>query len=248
MQLAGKVALVTGAGHRLGRLIALGLAQHGCGVMVHFNRSSAGAQATAQEAAQFGVQSAVAQADLSCYEGIIDLFKQVDARFDHLDFLVNSAAIMQPIDLFEAGEDDWRQTIDLNLKGSFFCLQQAAIRMRTGGGGAIVNLSDLAGVRPWPRLPIHSISKAGVEMLTRVAALALAPEVRVNAIAPGPVLKPDSLSQTRWEEIGARLPLGRPGSGEDIVNGVIFLLSNAYINGVTLHIDGGGFVQHEGKS
>jgi pteridine reductase len=247
MELKGKVALVTGAGQRLGRLIALGMAQQGCSVMVHFHRSAGLARATADEAAGMGVEAAVAQADLNRHDGILELFEQVDARFQHLDFLVNSAAIMQAVDMLEASEDDWRRTIDLNLKGPFFCLQQAAIRMKAGGGGAIVNLSDLAGARPWRRFPIHSISKAGIEMLTRVAALALAPDVRVNAIAPGPVLKPDSLSTARWEQIGSRLPLGRAGRAEDVVAGIVFLLSNDYINGVTLHIDGGGYVQRRGE-
>jgi pteridine reductase len=109
-------------------------------------------------------------------------------------------------------------------------------------GGAIINVSDIAGHKPWGRFPIHSISKAGVEMLTRVAALRLAPSIRVNAVAPGPVLKPESMTQARWEEIGRTLPLQRPGSPQDAVAAVLFLLESDFITGATLVVDGGDLI------
>jgi NAD(P)-dependent dehydrogenase (short-subunit alcohol dehydrogenase family) len=240
VDLQGKIALVTGAAHRLGRAIAVGLADRGCDVAVHYHASQEQAASTAAEIRSKGVRAIILQADLGNWPETRRLFGQFDREFDHLDVLVNSAAVMQPVGLLEATESDWQRTIDLNLKGAFFCLQEAARRMRTQGGGVIVNISDLAGRRPWLRFPIHSISKAGMEMLTQVAALALAPDIRVNAVAPGPVLRPTAMSIERWNRMGAALPTARPGQPEDVVRSVLFLLENEFITGETMAVDGGG--------
>jgi pteridine reductase len=240
VEIEGKTALVTGAAHRLGRAIAIGLAEQGCDVAVHYHASQDQACSTTAEICSKGVRAVSLQADLSTSAGVRLLFDQLDRQFSRLDILVNSAAVMLPVGLLKATEQDWQQTIDLNLKGAFFCLQEAARRMRTHRSGAIVNISDLAASRPWVRFPIHSISKSGVEMLTQVAALALAPDIRVNAIAPGPVLKPDPMSEQRWGRIGAALPASRSGAPADIVGAVLFLLQNDFITGETLAVDGGG--------
>jgi pteridine reductase len=238
MQLEGKIAIVTGAGRRLGAAIAEALAGRGCNLMIHHHASPQPAAEVARWANALGVQAHVAQADLSRVEGVRQLFESFDACFPQLDLLVNSAAIMQAVDLLKATEDDWQRTMALNLKGPFFCLQQAALRMQARGG-VIINISDLAGQRPWPRFPIHAISKAGVDMLTRVAALRLAPEVRVNGIAPGPVLKPEGMPAARWEQIGEALPLRRAGGPENVVQAVLFLAENDFITGETIVVDGG---------
>jgi NAD(P)-dependent dehydrogenase (short-subunit alcohol dehydrogenase family) len=239
VDLQGKTALVTGGAHRLGRALALALARSGCDVAIHYHASAEMAQATAAEIQALGRRALALPADLTSTAQIESLFGALDGAFSGLDVLVNSAAILEPVDLLDAGEADWQRTIDLNLKAAFFCLQQAARRMRQRGGGAIVNISDVAGIRPWARFPIHSISKAGIEMLTRVAALALAPDIRVNAVAPGPVLKPEGMSAERWQAIGARLPLRRPGSAEDVTRTVLFLLRNEFVTGETVAVDGG---------
>jgi len=174
MNLEGKVALVTGGAHRVGRRIALALAREGCDLVVHYHRSQAEAEATVRELSQAGAPAVAVQADLSQPAGIEHLFGEVDRLRGRLDILINSAAILTPVDLLTATYTDWASTMDLNLRATFFCLQAAARRMQTRGG-AIVNISDVAGQRPWRRYPIHSISKAGVDMLTRTAALALAP-------------------------------------------------------------------------
>jgi NAD(P)-dependent dehydrogenase (short-subunit alcohol dehydrogenase family) len=238
MHLQGKTAIVTGAGRRLGAAIAEALAGRGCNLLIHHHASAQPAAAFAQRAAALGVHVHVAQADLAELGGIRQLFQAFDDYFPRLDVLVNSAAILRAVDLLAATEADWQATMDLNLRGAFFCLQQAALRMQAHGG-AIINLSDAVGHRPHPRFPIHSISKAGVETLTRVAALRLAPGVRVNAVAPGPVLQPDSMSDARWRQIGAALPLGRPGTPESVVQAVLFLAENDFITGETLVVDGG---------
>lgn len=239
MNLSGKTALVTGSAHRLGRVLAMALADRGCDLVVHFHKARSEVGATLEAIGTLGVRAVPVQADLSKVEGVHHLFQEIDQHFGGLDLLVNSAAVMQRADLALATEEDWDRTIDLNLKAAFFCLQEAAKRMRTRGGGAIVNISDIAGLQPWPQFAIHSISKAGIEMLTRVAAVALAPEIRVNAVAPGPVLKPDRMSEARWQEISQAVPLRRSGTPQDIAQAVVFLLENDFITGETLVVDGG---------
>ncbi len=239
MELQGKTALVTGGAHRLGRAIALALAEAGCDIALHYHTSTDKASDTAAQIRALGRRVIPIRADLRLAEGIDSLFRSLDDSFDGLDILVNSAATLDAVDLLGATEADWQRTIDLNLRAPFFCLQQAARRMRRRGGGAIVNLSDIAGLRPWPRYPIHSISKAAIEMLTRVAALTLAPDIRVNAVAPGPVLKPERMPTARWQGLGAKLPLRRPGGPEDVTHTVLFLLRNDFITGETVVVDGG---------
>ncbi len=243
MILDGKVALVTGGAHRVGRSIVLALAARGCSTMVHFHRSAAEAERTVEEAAALGGVSHALPGDLRRREDIERLFAEVDRLHGGLDILVNSAAILEPVDLLSASEADWESTVGLNLKAAFFCLQAAARRMQARGGGAVVNISDVAGQRPWRRFPIHSISKAGVDMLTRTAALALAPAIRVNAIAPGPVEKPPSMTEQRWRDIGQALPLGRPGRAGDVAEAVVFLLENDYVVGEILPVDGGDLLR-----
>jgi pteridine reductase len=238
MDLNGKIALVTGSAHRVGKAIALGLAREGCDVVVHYNRAAAAACETVAEIQRLRRRSVAVQSDLTRTPEIDALFCALDDVFGALDILVNSAAIMKPVDLLSATESDWHQTMDLNLKAAFFCTQQAARRM-AARGGAIVNVADIAGLRPWKQFPIHSISKAGLQTLTQVAALALAPKIRVNAVAPGPVLKPEHMPAKRWDRLTRSLPLGRGGSPEDVARAVVFLCQNDYITGDTLVVDGG---------
>ncbi|HSR48208.1 MAG TPA: SDR family oxidoreductase [Anaerolineales bacterium] len=242
MDLNGRSAVVTGGAHRVGRAIALALAERGCSLVVHYHRSREAAEQTAKEAERLGVRATPIGADLRQLGGVHGLFEHVDRAFDRLDVLVNSAAILEPVDLLAASEADWQSTIDLNLKAAFFCLQAAARRMHSSGGGAVVNISDVAGQRAWSRYPIHSISKAGLDMLTRTAALALAPDIRVNGVAPGPVEKPAGMTDLRWREIGGALPLRRPGTAADVAAAVVFCLENEYLVGETIPVDGGDLV------
>lgn len=239
MELNGKIALVTGSAHRVGKQIALQLAQDGCHIIIHYHHSKDEALTTLDEVMKQGVRAKALQADLSQHEDIMHLFEQIDQEFEGLDILINSAAILKQKGFLDVELADWNLTMALNLKGSFFCLQQAAIRMRTRGGGAVVNISDVIGLRPWAKYPVHSISKAGVEMLTKVAAIDLAPDIRVNAVAPGPVLAPDRMSTVRWEQLAKGSLLQRNGTPQDVANAVIFLLKSEYITGETLIVDGG---------
>ncbi len=238
MEFAGKYALVTGSAHRIGKAIALRLAQEGCHIALHYHASAERARQTRVEIEALGVKAFIYQADLSSYADLQTLFETVKRDLGRLDILINSAAIMQRVPFSEVSLEDWHRTIDLNLRAPFFCIQ-FAVRLMGDEGGAVINISDIAGLQPWVEFPIHSISKTGVEMLTQLAALAFAPRVRINAIAPGPVLKPAQMSDQRWQQIGAELPLGRPGEPSDISEAVIFLLKNEFITGETLVVDGG---------
>jgi pteridine reductase len=237
MKLEGRYALITGSAHRLGRSIAMALAAEGVNLAIHYFRSSQAADKAVKQAKSFGVSAHAIQADLRSHQAIEAMFSTLDQSFPRLDILVNSAAIMERSHFKSATPEAWDRTIDLNLKAAFFCLQQAARRMKEDG--AIVNISDIIGLRPWPGFPIHAISKAGIEMLTKSAALELAPQIRVNAIAPGPVLKPESMDAERWQEIASPSPLGKPGQPEDIARAVIYLIENDYVTGETLVVDGG---------
>lgn len=239
MELEGKIALVTGAGHRLGRSIAQQLAAEGCALLIHYFESVERAEVTAEQLRAQGHRVELAQADLSRTEGVHSLFERLDRSLGRLDVLVNSAAVLERKDLLEATDEDWRSTVGLNLKGAYFCLQQAALRIQQG---AIVNVSDTAAHRPWKRFPLHSISKAGLEMLTQVAALALAPQIRVNAVVPGPTLKPAWMSDQRWTDIVGQLPLRRAVLPGEVAQSVVFLLKNDYLTGHTLRVDGGSLL------
>lgn len=242
MKLDGKTALVTGGAHRLGRAIALALAKEGCRLMIHFHQASEAATETAAEIRSQGVRAEVAQADLSGSEGVRQLFAAVDGAYGGLELLVNSAAVLERVDLLGATEDDWRRTVGLNLQAAFFMIQQGAIRMRARGGGAIVNVSDTAAHRPWPAYPLHSISKSGLEMLTQVAAARLAPAIRVNAIVPGPTLKPTRMAEPRWRAIRRETPLGVGVEPEEVARGVVFLMKNDYVTGHSLRVDAGSLL------
>jgi pteridine reductase len=239
MELQGKWALVTGAGHRLGLAIAQALGREGCYLVMHYHTAAEEASKALAHLQEAGTRALAIQADLSRADERRALFQAIDQAAAGPDLLVNSAAIMRAGDLLSVTEEDWDRTLDLNLKAAFFCLQESARRMRARGGGSIVNIADVAGLRPWARFPVHSISKSAILMLTQVACLALAPGIRVNAVAPGPVLKPEGLSTARWDEFAARLPLRHPGSPEEIAAAVVFLMKNDYITGETLVVDGG---------
>jgi NAD(P)-dependent dehydrogenase (short-subunit alcohol dehydrogenase family) len=238
MDLRGKTILVTGGARRLGRVIALELAGAGAHLLIHHHASDSEADGTCEAIRSLGSQAHAFRADLREHAQIMSLFEEID-RQGPLHALVNGAAVMFRGDLLSVTEADWHATMDLNLKAAFFVLQQAALRIRRAGGGAIVNIADIAGLQPWPRFPIHSISKAGVLSLTRVAAVALAPDIRVNAVLPGPVLKPKAMSDERWRSLGRSLPLQRTGMPGDVARSIRFLLENDFITGEALLVDGG---------
>ena len=235
--LAGHVALVTGAGKRLGRAVALRLAEEGADVIVHYNSSAAGAEAVAKEVEAMGRRSAALQANLKNVNEIRRLFDEVGKQFGRLDVLVNCAANFLPASIVSTTEEIWDASLDTNLKAGFFCAQAAAPLLRRTNG-TIVNFADAGGLLGWPGYIPHSISKAGVVMLTKVLAKALAPEVRVNAIAPGTISMPGDPPE--WEADFVKLaPLRRTGTPADIGDAVSYLVHARFLTGHTLVLDGG---------
>lgn len=243
MRLEGAAALVTGAGRRVGQAIAVGLARAGCDVAVHYHGSAEGAQETAREIERAGRRARLLQADLSDAAAARKLPEQAASAFKRLDIVVNSAAIMvrEPVEAITP--ETWDTTLDLNLRAMFFVSQGAIAHLRRSKG-KIVNIADLAGLEPWPAYVTHCVSKAGVIMLTKALARALAPDIAVNAIAPGAVLLPDEWDQKSREHIQATTPLERLGSPDDVVAAVKFLLAGTdYVTGTILVVDGGRLIR-----
>jgi len=239
VRLEGAVALVTGAGRRIGQAIAIGLAESGCDIAVHYHGSSQGAEETARAVRKAGRRAALLPADLSDPLAARGLADQAASALQHLDILINSAAIMvrQPVETVTP--ESWDATLDLNLRATFFVSQGAIPHLRRTKG-KIVNVADLAGLEPWPAYIPHCVSKAGVVMLTKALARALAPDIAVTAIAPGAVLLPDDWDKQSREHIRETTPLERIGSPADVVAAVRFLLAGTdYVTGTILVVDGG---------
>ncbi|HAE59717.1 MAG TPA: short-chain dehydrogenase [Anaerolineae bacterium] len=236
------LALVTGGAHRLGRAFALALARQGYAIALHYHTSAESAAATAAEIRALGVPVFPLQADLTSPAEIESLFDKIDnllADLQHSTFnvLVNSAALMPRGDVQSLTSAEFDAAIALNLRAPFLCSQQAARRMQSGG--LIVNISDIGAAKAWTGFPAYTVSKAGLESLTQVLARALAPGIRVNAIAPGLVLPSDNMPAQEWERLVSRLPLKRPAAPEEIASALEFLIKNEYITGQTIRIDGG---------
>jgi pteridine reductase len=236
--LQGRVALVTGAGRRIGRELALRLAAEGAHLAVHYRRSRGEAEAVVAEIAAGGGQAFSVSADITRPAEIDALFGAIEKRFGRLDILVNSAAQFFPTPLAEATEEQWDRLLDSNLKSQFFCAQRAAPLLRAGGQGRIVNFASLGGLLAWPRYTAYSVSKAGVIMLTRCLARALAPEITVNAVAPGTISFPNDAPELAEEYI-RKAPLGRTGTPDDIAHAVMYLIQAPFVTGQVLVVDGG---------
>lgn len=239
MSAPARVALVTGAGRRIGRAIALALAHDGYRVAIHFNASAAPAREVAREIGAARLpEPALFPADLRDAAAAEALPRDVVARLARLDVLVNSAAVMlkQPFGTVTPAE--WDDVMNLNLRAYFFTAQGAAPALKAQRG-AIVNIADLAAFDVWPSYLPHNVSKAGVEMLTRGLARVMAPEVRVNAIAPGAVLLPEGSTPAEVDAAVQRAPLKRLGHPDDVVRAVRYLLSAPYVTGTTMIVDGG---------
>ena len=235
--LAGQVVLVTGAAKRLGRAVALRLAEEGANVVVHHRTSASDAQSAVVEIEKLGRRSCAIAADLTNVSEIKRLFDETAKQFGRLDILVNSAANFLPSSIISTTEDVWDASLDTNLKASFFCAQAAAPLLRRTKG-TIIHFADTGGLLGWPGYIAHAISKAGVVMLTKVLAKALAPEVRVNAIAPGTITMPGDPPE--WEADFIKLaPLRRTGAPSDIADAVVFLVQSKFMTGQVLVVDGG---------
>jgi pteridine reductase len=243
MELKRRVALVTGAGHRVGRAIALALGTRGMRVAVHYNAAAEGEQETVRMLGELGAEGKAIAGDLTVPEAAGELIAKVTQQFGGLDVLVNSAAVMIRTPFGEVTPQQWDSIMALNLRAPFF-LSQAAAPFLKRARGAIVNIADLAAFETWPAYLPHGISKAGVVDMTRALARVLAPEVRVAAVAPGTVLLPEGWSEEGAEHLRATTPLERNGSPKDVTDTVLFILDSDYLTGETIIVDGGRHVRH----
>jgi NAD(P)-dependent dehydrogenase (short-subunit alcohol dehydrogenase family) len=235
--LAGKVALVTGAGKRLGRAVALRLAEEGMGVAVHYRESVDDAAEVVRTIEEMGQKAAAVRADLLSVDEIRQMVLAVGNELGRLDLLVNCAANFLPGSVISTTEEIWDASLDTNVKAQFFVAQAAAPMLRRSKG-AIVNFSDTGGILGWPGFIGHSVAKAGMINLTKSLAKALAPEVRVNAIAPGTITMAGDPPE--WEQEFVKLaPLKKSGRPSDIADAVVYLATADFLTGHTLVLDGG---------
>lgn len=226
--------LVTGAAKRIGRQIAITLSQRGFDVAIHYNKSRADAESTARECGG----APIFEADLAKVAEIRRLFAKVKAQFGPLDALVNNAARFTRFDPIEITEADWDFIHDVNLKATFFCCQEGAKQMNEIGRGRIVNISSLGGVRPWADHVHYCASKAGVIMLTKALAKALAPKIAVNSVAPGVISFGDD--DPRAQSMIRATPMQRAGHAQEVADAVHFFLTGPdFVTGQTLVVDGG---------
>ncbi|MEE8199940.1 MAG: glucose 1-dehydrogenase [Candidatus Acidoferrales bacterium] len=235
--LKGQAAVVTGGAKRIGRAIALALGEAGARVVVNYRTSKAEAEQTVAEIKRQGGEAIALQADVSRLEEIKKLVGAAEKQFGGVDILVNNAGIFARGEWDQVTEADWDRFLNTNLKAQFFGAQAVAPGMKRRGRGKIVNLASLGGLRVWPGYIPYSVSKAGVIHLTRLLARALAPEIQVNAIAPGTIQFEGEAPDPDYVR---RAPLKRTGTGDDIAQTVLFLCTQAdFITGQVFIVDGG---------
>jgi len=241
--LRGRVALVTGAAHRLGAAIATQLAAQGCNLVVHYGASESAANDTAQRLrVAHQIEVWPMQADLALPDAIARLFSQVEQHCGRLDILVNSAASFDSGPLADFDAQRWDQVMAVNLRAPHLCMRHAQpLLAASESDPSVINIGDLSGATPWRDFGAHGVSKAGLMHLTRCAALEFAPVVRVNAVVPGAILPARGVSteSEEWQRIGDRLPLGRAGDPRDVGQAVAFLAAAPFVTGEVLFVDGG---------
>jgi pteridine reductase len=239
--LAGKTVLITGAAKRVGAEIARVLHAAGANLVLHYRSSGEDATALAADLnARRSDSAIIAECDLLDIAQFPALIARAIKAFGALDVLINNASTFYPTPVGDITEIDWDDLLGTNLKAPLFLAQaaNAALRERSG---LVLNVADIHGLRPLRRYPVYSIAKAGLIMLTKSLAREMAPHVRVNAVAPGPVMWPaDGLDKELQEKIIRRTALKRPGSAEEVARACLYFVSDAgYVTGQVLAVDGG---------
>ena len=241
--LKGKLVWITGGAVGLGRSMVLGFAAEGANITFSYNRSEKEATETAARVKASGVECLAQKVDVRDVGQIRKAAAEIEAAFGRIDVLINNAGVFRRTPLEEMTEQQFDETIDVNLRATLFASQQAASRMKRQGGGSILNISSVGGLVPWSRYPAYCASKAAALMATRCMALALAPDVRVNCIAPGVLTVPEHMrgdDGSRVEKLKRSIPLREFGRYDDVVEAALFLTkSGRYITGETLVVDGG---------
>lgn len=233
-----RVALVTGGAVRIGRALSLALADAGYELVVSYRSSADEAEEVASLVREAGRRCELVAADLSVAEAAGVVASAVERSFGRLDLLVNSAASFDSAPLLEVDADRWDAVMALNVRAPHLLVRATSALLRRSRG-CVVNMADLSAFQPWLERPHHAVSKAALVHLTRVQARALAPEVRVNAVAPGAVLPPEDLSEQALRSLAEAAPLGRLGSPADVVSAVLYLARAEFVTGEVLLVDGG---------
>lgn len=239
MNLNDRVFLVTGGAHRVGKAIALALAEEGAKVAFTYNSSEEAALKTKEELDALTPGAWMMRCDQADPRQIQDTVQALLEHYGRMDGLVNSASIMQEKTFFEIGVEDWDLTMNINARGPFFFTQIAGKWMLEHGGGSIVNIIDESAVGPTTGYIHHGASKTALWMLTRSSALILAPTIRVNAVLPGAVLKPPNWEEERWQGLTRHIPLKKLGTAEDVARAVVYLMKEEFITGQMIVVDGG---------
>jgi pteridine reductase len=236
MEPAGRTALVTGGARRVGRALALALADSGADVVVNYHESRTDADRTVADIESRGRRALAIGADVAAAADVRRLVDEATRAFGRLDIVVNNASLFERTPVRDVTEQEWDRVMGVNLKGPFLLAQAAAPWLARDGGGVIVNLLDLSAWQPWPSFVHHAVSKAGLLHLTRVLARALAPAIRVNAIAPGTVLPPEN---EEGEDGSERAVLDRAGDPADVASALLYLVRSDFVTGEALVVDGG---------
>ena len=235
----GKTALITGGSHRVGKVITLALAQAGANVVINYHTSADAAEDTATEARTYGVEALPVQADITDPQQVETMATAAKNAFGSVDILINSASHFEQTPFLATDYSRWHRVIDVLLHGPYYCAHAVVPMMRKRGQGAIVNIVDLSAWDPWPDRGAHSVGKAALLALTRQQALELAPKIRANAIAPGPIIPSPHFDQEQIDRLARRNLFNRWGSGEDVAKAVLYLVDADFVTGEVMIVDGG---------
>jgi NAD(P)-dependent dehydrogenase (short-subunit alcohol dehydrogenase family) len=239
MELKDKVVMITGGAIRVGRSIALHMAEKGAHISFSWYEEGEDWEKTRQEIEALGVQTMATRLDVRKTADIREWVSATRARFGRIDILINSASIWLKAPFLEISEEAYDAALEVNLKGPFMCAQAVAPVMIEQGAGVIVNITDVSGFQVWPRYAPHAASKAGLASLTKTLAAELAPTIRVNAVAPGTVLLPDNFSPEVEKWALDKTVLGRIGNPLDVARTIAFLIESDYATGSIIFMDGG---------
>jgi pteridine reductase len=239
MKLEGQTAIVTGGAIRLGRAQAIALAEHGANVVVHYHASAGPAEEVVRQIQSLGSRAIAVQADLANASAAMGIVDHAVAAFGRADILVNSAAIFEPGYWDDTTEDGWDRHFNINLKSPFFLTQAFAKQVASERYAHVVNIADWRGVHPGTDHVAYTLTKAAVVAMTKSLALALAPNIQVNAIAPGLILPPPGRGAQYFERAAPHIPAQRTGSAEEIVKALLFLLDSDFVTGELLYVTGG---------
>lgn len=251
MEIKGKTALVTGGAHRVGKAITMMLAAAGANVAVNYYSSRAEADQTVAEAQALGVRALALQCDVADWQDVQNMAESITAEFGGVDIIVNSASLFEQTPFPTDDISGWKRVTGISIDGPFYVCNALVPGMLARGGGAIVNIVDLSAWEPWPNFAAHGVSKAALLAFTRQLALELAPTIRANAIAPGPVLPAPNQTPQSVEKTAQRTMLRRWGTPEDVARAVRYLIEADYVTADVITVDGGeryGYRQRDRSS